>query len=96
MEAEDFSQLPDSGEGLSHRLYDAVQSADSLPALYQLVKTKRYPLARIRRLVLWAFLGLTAQDRLDAPPYLRVLGFTAKGQNLLAPDENHRHSARDS
>ncbi len=83
MEAEDFSQLPDSGEGLSHRLYDAVQSADSLPALYQLVKTKRYPLARIRRLVLWAFLGLTAQDRLDAPPYLRVLGFTAKGQNLL-------------
>ena len=81
MEAEDFSQLPDSGEGLSHRLYDAVQSADSLPALYQLVKTKRYPLARIRRLVLWAFLGLTAQDRLDAPPYLRVLGFTAKGQN---------------
>ena len=28
-------------------------------------------------------LGLTAQDRLDAPPYLRVLGFTAKGQHLL-------------
>ena len=83
MEAEDFSQLPDSGEGLSHRLYDAVQSADSLPALYQLVNTKRDPLDLIRRLVLWAFLGLTAQDRLDAPPYLRVLGFTAKGQNLL-------------
>ena len=36
-----------------------------------------------RRLLLWAFLGLTAADRPAAPPYLRVLGFTPRGQELL-------------
>lgn len=83
MEEEDFAQLPDSGEGLSHRLYAAVQAAQDLPDLYARVQTKRYPLARVRRLVLWAFLGLTAQDRPAALPYLRVLGFSGRGQTLL-------------
>ena len=35
------------------------------------------------RLLVWAFLGLTQSDRPDAPPYLRVLGFNARGQALL-------------
>ncbi len=79
----DFAQLPDSGEGLSHRLYDAVQTAQDLDTLYAQVQTKRYPLSRIRRLVLWAFLGLTVQDRPDTLPYLRVLGFSPRGRILL-------------
>lgn len=83
MEEADFARLPDSGEGLSHRLFRAVQEADHLEELYAQVRTKRYPLARVRRLVLWAFLGLTAQDRPEALPYLRVLGFTARGQEVL-------------
>ena len=83
MTEEDWSRLPDSGEGLHHRLFAAAQAATSLPQLYALAKTKRYPLARIRRLVLWAFLGLTAEDRPAALPYLRVLGFTQRGQILL-------------
>lgn len=79
----DFAQLPDSGEGLSHRLYDAIQTAQDLETLYTRVQTKRYPLARVRRLVLWAFLGLTVQDRPDTLPYLRVLGFSPRGRLLL-------------
>ena len=75
MTEEDWSRLPDSGEGLHHRLFAAAQAATSLPQLYAL--------ARIRRLVLWAFLGLTAEDRPAALPYLRVLGFTQRGQILL-------------
>ena len=50
---------------------------------FDLAKTKRYTHSRLRRLVLWAFLGLTAADVPAAPPYLRVLGFTARGQELL-------------
>ncbi len=59
MEAEDFARLPDSGEGLANKLRDAARQAQSLDALYFLVKSKRYTLSRVRRLVLWAFLGLT-------------------------------------
>lgn len=83
MEAEDFARLPDCGEGLANRLRDASRQARSLEELYSLVKTKRYPLARIRRLVLWAFLGLALEDRPSAPPYLRVLGFRDRGRQLL-------------
>ena len=83
MEPEDFSRLPDSGEGLDRRLYAAARSASSPEELYALAKTKRYPLARIRRMALWAFLGLTEADRPAAPPYLRVLGFSPKGQEVL-------------
>ncbi len=83
MDPADYTLLPDSSEGLCDRLYAAAQQARSLEELYDLTKTKRYTHARIRRMVLWAFLGLTEADRPDALPYLRVLGFTPRGQQLL-------------
>ena len=83
LEAEDFAALPDCGEGLSNKLRDAARQARTLEELYAMVKSKRYTLARVRRLVLWAFLGLKASDRPEKPPYLRILGFTEKGQKVL-------------
>lgn len=83
MEPEDFSALPDSGEGLDRKLWQAVQGADTLDQIYDRTKSKRYTHARIRRMVLWAFLGLAEADRPPAPSYLRVLGFSPRGQKLL-------------
>lgn len=83
MEEEAFSALPDSGEGLGRKLWQAVQEADTLDQIYDRTKSKRYTHARIRRMVLWAFLGLAEADRPAAPPYLRVLGFSPRGQQLL-------------
>lgn len=83
MERADLAALPDGGEGLSDRLYAAARQGRTLEEVYALTKTKRYAHARIRRLVLWAFLHLTEADRPERPPYLRVLGFTARGQQLL-------------
>ncbi len=79
----DLSSLPDVSEGLHHRLYKAIRTAGNLEELYALTKTKRYTLARIRRLVLSAFLGLTAEDTPKTIPYLRVLACNAKGQEIL-------------
>ncbi len=76
----DFAALPDCSEGLEHRLYRAAQQAVSLDQFYELAKTKRYAHARIRRLALWSFLGLTAQDRPSVPPFYRVLGMGSRGQ----------------
>ena len=83
MSPEEFLLLPDSGEGLHNRLWEAVQQTSNLEDLYTLTKSRRYPHARIRRLVLWAFLGIHAEDRHDHPPYLRVLGMNRRGQALL-------------
>ena len=46
-------------------------------------KTKRYTHARLRRVLLAAMLELPAGLSTVEPPYLRVLGFTAKGAEIL-------------
>ena len=83
MEVEELERLPDSGEGLAGRLHQAAREAVSLEQLYELAKTKRYAHARIRRLVLWAWLGLTERDRPERPPYLRVLAANGRGREIL-------------
>ncbi len=82
MTTEDFATLPDISEGLEHRLYAAARKAGSLEELYALVKTKRYSHARVRRLVLHAFLGVTRELPVF-PPYLRILGMSEMGEKLL-------------
>lgn len=83
MDKESFLALPDSGEGLHNLLHTSAMQAKSLDELYMLIKSKRYTHARIRRLVLWAYLGLKEADRPKKPPYLRILGMNEKGQSLL-------------
>lgn len=83
MSAEELAELPDCGEGLSNRLHQAIQQGTTMAEILTLVKTKRYPHARLRRVLLWAFLGLTAADRLETPPYLRALGMNDTGRALL-------------
>ncbi len=86
MGEEDFSALPDSGAaaGLPARLVRAAARAESLEEFYALAKTRCYTHARIRRLALWAFLGMTGDSRpAEGPAYLRVLGMTDRGKDLL-------------
>ena len=83
MDIEEFAALPDVSEGLEHRLYSAACKAGSLTEFYELAKSKRTSHARIRRLALSAFLGLT-EDRPALPPYLRVLGIGERGEELLS------------
>ena len=81
----DWAALPDGGgaEGLPSRLAKAAREAVSLEDFYTRAKTRRYPHARLRRLALAAFLGLTAAERPAAPPYVRVLGLGGRGRALL-------------
>lgn len=79
----DFLALPDCSEGLENRLYRAAQQARSLEEFYTLAKSRRYAHSRIRRLTLWAFLGMTKANRPDSLPYLRVLGMNETGQQVL-------------
>lgn len=86
MTAEDWAGLPDSGraEGLPRRLERAGRSCTDLADFFDRAKTRRFTHARLRRLVLWAYLGLTAADVPAAPPYIRVLGFNDRGRQVLA------------
>lgn len=83
MTRSDFAALPDLSEGLENRIFSAARQATGLEELYSLAKTKRYPLARIRRTVLSAFLGLQAGHCHGFPPYIRVLGIGERGPEIL-------------
>ena len=80
----DFAALDQGREGLYRRLYRASRTAPTLEALLAEAKTKRYAHARLRRMVLWAYLGLVPAAVPDRVPYLRVLAADALGRELLA------------
>ena len=90
MDENDLAALPDVTEGLEHRLYRAARSAKSIEGLLSEVKTRRYPHARLRRILLSAMLELPAGLSSAAPPYLRVLGFNAKGAEILSKAKTAR------
>ncbi|WMJ22476.1 nucleotidyltransferase [Paludicola sp. MB14-C6] len=83
MDKTDFLRLPDVSEGLENRLYQASQKATTLQQFYDMVKTKRYTLARIRRIAYCALLGITKEIQAIPPQYVRVLGCNQKGMEIL-------------
>lgn len=86
----DFAALDPGREGLCNRLYQAARTASTLEELLRTAKTRRYPYARLRRMVLWAYLGLTPAKLPERMAYLRVLAANTRGRELLG---RMRHTA---
>ena len=80
---EDFRNLPDLSEGLDNALFASARQADSYEELCDLLKSKRYTLARVRRLILSAYLRLDDEFFMKTPPYVRILGFNKFGERHL-------------
>ena len=83
MKREDFAALDEGREGLFNRLYDASRSAVSVAEVLEEAKTKRYAYARLRRMVLWAYLGVDVHALPEEIPYLRLLAANERGRELL-------------
>ena len=83
MKEEEFAALDEGREGLYHRLYEASRTAARLEDVLDAAKTKRYAHARLRRMGLWAWLGMTGTDCPKEIPYIRVLAANATGRELL-------------
>lgn len=82
MSKEDFARIADVGEGLENRIYDAARNSQNLDELYEMIKSKRYTLSRIKRIVLRAFLDIYGSST-DVPA-VRILGFNQSGRLLLS------------
>ncbi len=80
----DLKALPDLSEGVENKLYSAIRLATDLDGLYNEIKVKRYPLSRVRRLVLSAFLGFDNSFFMKSVPYVRVLGFNSVGKEIIS------------
>ena len=83
LSAEDFCALPDATEGLGNRFYAAARDEGAVMGVLSAVKTKRYPLSRLRRMALCAALGVRAGMAEGNVPYARLLASTERGRALL-------------
>ncbi|VDG25720.1 nucleotidyltransferase [Lactiplantibacillus mudanjiangensis] len=78
-------QYDQMAEGLEYRMQDMVQNASNFEDFLAQVKSKRYTYTRLQRVAAAALLQLTTTEvqTAQARPYLRVLGFSATGQQYL-------------
>ena len=83
MQSEDFARLPDISEGMEHLLYRAMREENSVRDILQAATGKRYPAARVRRVLFHALLNQSAESLRELPCFIRVIGHTAKGRELL-------------
>lgn len=79
----EISELYEVGEGLENRIYSAVRKEKNLNDVIMAVKTKRYTYARIKRIMMYALLGIRKKELPERPLYLKVLAFNDRGRELL-------------
>lgn len=95
MSAAQLSVLPDVGQGLEYRLKQN-DNAKSVEHLLESVKTKRYTMARLRRILMNMIIGITADDQKILPPYAKILALNERGREILAKCKNGRIPASTS
>lgn len=89
MSPDAVSALPDVKEGLENVIIQAMKRAVTLEDFYTAIKSKRYTLARCKRIAISALLGLT-RDQVyrtisdEKSEYLHVLAFSSKSRRLLS------------
>lgn len=79
--------IAEVSEGLEHRLISSCAAARSYAELIGGVKSKRYTMARVKRIVANVFLGITKElnERIDAASlYARVLAVKKESSDLLS------------
>lgn len=88
MSAIEIAELPDVQEGFENVLYRSARQAVSLEQLFSMLKSKRYTMARCKRIAMSALIGLTKSlsrsTMEDNALYLRVLGFKRNARPLLS------------
>jgi predicted nucleotidyltransferase len=88
MTDEEFEALPYGSEGLWRKLMHASRKYATLEDIIADTKSKRYTRTRIDRMILCAYLGITAADMVDSVPYCRVLAFNDAGREILSKEKD--------
>ena len=81
--AEEIAALPDVGHGLEHKILSA-RNETSLESMLLAIKSKRYPMARLRRILLDLLIGIQPSDTENPPPYGRILALSERGRDILS------------
>lgn len=87
-----LSKIYEITEGLEYRIQEAAITSGTLEELRHSIKSKRYSLTKINRLLLYALLNIETQQMLNldqrGPLYIHILGFSTKGRKILQEIKN--------
>ncbi len=86
----DWKQTAGVSEGLYNKLYEAAAQAMTTEQMLQLCKSKRYPMAGLRRILWSAALSITDELQKQAVPGLWIIGADQKGYEILAKSREFR------
>lgn len=84
MTPKELSCISDVSEGLENRIIHYAIKCGSFNELTEAVQTRRYPLSKIRRIILSSLLGIDQHLPSSAPEYIRVLGMNKTGMQILS------------
>lgn len=86
---DELKEVPDVGQGLEYRLKQ-YSTGRSVQDLLEKVKTKRYTMARLRRILLNMIIGVRSEDLKILPPYARILAMNERGREILYKCKNSK------
>lgn len=78
-----IEEINDVSEGLENKIYRAIKEGKSFFEVAELIKSKRYTMSRIRRILFSIILDLKKDMSAENPQYIRVLGMNDCGKKLL-------------
>lgn len=87
MSVQEIGELQDVSEGLENLIKTAADSCNTLEDLINSIKSKRYTRSRIQRILLYSLLDINKRDIQESyktNPYIRVLGVSNHGKELLS------------
>lgn len=88
MNIEEIANLPDVSEGLEFSIKKAANSCNTLNNFLDIVKSKRYTITRLQRILLYALLNISKEDmqlsKKIEKPYIRILGFNDNGKKIVS------------
>ena len=76
-----IGRISDVNEGLENKIFEAVKKGDSFENIAWMIKSKRYTMSRIRRILYSVILDIGKDFK--EPEYIRILGMNNIGKNVL-------------
>ena len=88
MTDEEFAAIPFGSEGLWRKLMHNARRFSNLEDVIAATKSKRYTRTRLDRMVMCAFLGISAEMMASPALYARLLAFNDKGRMILRKNKD--------
>ena len=83
MSESEWENVAHGSEGLWRKVMKAVRTENSIAEILEASRSKRYPMTRLQRLLMCAYLGITQRDLKSPVTEARVLAVSQQGRSVL-------------